>query len=156
MKPGQMMIALVCGSALLPSMAQEERRFDRCFEQAANRYGLNKRMLVAIARTESALTPHVIGPRNQNGSYDIGMMQINSSWLPTLAKYGKGSTNFSTLAPTLMWVPGSLLTTSQGTVPPGKRWVHTTQSVPTSNKSMSPRSSKTTSWWAAQVDESQL
>lgn len=51
---------------------------------------------------------------------------------------------------------GSLLTTSQGTVPPGKRWVHTTQSVPTSNKSMSPRSSKTTSWWAAQVDESQL
>jgi soluble lytic murein transglycosylase-like protein len=90
MKPGQMMIALVCGSALLPSMAQEERKFDRCFEQAANRYGLNKRMLVAIARTESALTPHVIGPRNQNGSYDIGMMQINSSWLPTLAKYGIG------------------------------------------------------------------
>ena len=26
--------------------------------------------------------------KNKNNSYDIGMMQINSFWLPTLAKYG--------------------------------------------------------------------
>jgi soluble lytic murein transglycosylase-like protein len=26
--------------------------------------------------------------RNRNGSRDIGLMQINSSWLPTLARHG--------------------------------------------------------------------
>ena len=33
------------------------------------------------------MNPHAIG-RNRNGSRDLGLMQINSAWLPTLAKYG--------------------------------------------------------------------
>jgi len=61
--------------------------YKKCFEEAANRYGLDKRMLVAIAKTESGIRT-VIGPKNGNDTYDIGVMQINSAWRPTLAKYG--------------------------------------------------------------------
>ncbi len=88
MKRGHIAMALIFGSTLAPALAGRIEKFDQCFTEAAYRFGVNKRMLVAIAKTESALTPHVIGPKNRNGTYDIGMMQINSSWLPTLAKYG--------------------------------------------------------------------
>ena len=53
------------------------------------RYGLSPLLLYAIARTESSLNPQAIG-RNRNGSRDIGLMQINSSWLPVLAALGIG------------------------------------------------------------------
>jgi len=68
-------IALLCG------------RTEACWEQAAHRYGVNTYLLYAIAKTESNLNPNAIN-RNANGSYDIGLMQINSSWLPTLRRYG--------------------------------------------------------------------
>ena len=58
-----------------------------CWEEAANKYGINAYLLYAIAKTESNLNPRAIN-RNKNGSFDIGLMQINSSWLPTLRKYG--------------------------------------------------------------------
>ena len=62
--------------------------FDKCFETASTRFNVDKRMLVAIAKTESSLNPNAVGPKNSNGSYDIGMMQINTGWLPTLSKLG--------------------------------------------------------------------
>jgi soluble lytic murein transglycosylase-like protein len=68
-------IVLLCGRA------------EACWEQAAHRYGVNTYLLYAIAKTESNLNPKAIN-RNANGSYDIGLMQINSSWLPTLRRYG--------------------------------------------------------------------
>lgn len=58
-----------------------------CWQEAANRYQVDPALLHAIARTESGLNPAAIN-RNRNGSIDIGLMQINSAWLPTLAKYG--------------------------------------------------------------------
>jgi soluble lytic murein transglycosylase-like protein len=58
-----------------------------CWDDAASRYQVNSTLLYAIARTESGLNPKAIG-RNTNGSRDIGLMQINSAWLPTLARYG--------------------------------------------------------------------
>lgn len=58
-----------------------------CWEEAAARYGVNPYLLYAIAKTESNLNPYAIN-RNKNGSYDVGLMQINSSWFPTLRKYG--------------------------------------------------------------------
>lgn len=61
---------------------------DECFTKAAEKFSLNKRLLKAIAHTESRFRAEAIGPDNNNGSYDIGIMQINSSWLPTLKKYG--------------------------------------------------------------------
>lgn len=58
-----------------------------CWEEAGARYGVNPALLVAIARTESSMNPNAIN-RNRNGSYDLGLMQINSSWFPKLRQYG--------------------------------------------------------------------
>lgn len=60
-----------------------------CWEDAASRYQVSSALLYAIARTESGLNPQAIG-RNTDGSRDIGLMQINSAWLPTLASHGIG------------------------------------------------------------------
>ncbi len=61
-----------------------------CWKQAAVRYGIPAPLLVAIARVESNLNPAALNRvgNAKNGSYDIGLMQINSSHLPTLTKYG--------------------------------------------------------------------
>ena len=58
-----------------------------CWEQAGIRYQVSSHLLYAMAQTESGLDPRAIG-RNRNGSRDIGLMQINSAWLPRLADYG--------------------------------------------------------------------
>ncbi len=58
-----------------------------CWDDAAKRYQVSSALLYAIACTESGLNPQAIG-RNANGSRDIGLMQINSAWLPTLASHG--------------------------------------------------------------------
>ena len=58
-----------------------------CWEQASSRYGVNAELLYAMARTESGLDPRAVG-HNRNGSRDIGLMQINSAWLPRLSKHG--------------------------------------------------------------------
>ena len=58
-----------------------------CWEDAAQRYQVSSTLLYAIARTESGLNPQALG-RNRNGSRDIGLMQINSAWLPKLASLG--------------------------------------------------------------------
>jgi soluble lytic murein transglycosylase-like protein len=59
-----------------------------CWEQAAQKYGVNAQLLYAIAKTESSLKPTATNHANNNGSYDVGLMQINSSWLPVLKRYG--------------------------------------------------------------------
>lgn len=61
-----------------------------CWEQAAQRYGVSADLLYAIGRVESRLNPHAVNltHRQRTGSYDIGLMQINSSNLRTLARYG--------------------------------------------------------------------
>lgn len=61
-----------------------------CWEQAAQRYGVSAELLYAIARVESRLNPQAVNlsHRRRTGSYDIGLMQINSSHLRTLARYG--------------------------------------------------------------------
>jgi soluble lytic murein transglycosylase-like protein len=58
-----------------------------CWNEAAQRYGVNPQLLYAIAKTESGLNPRALN-RNPDGSYDIGLMQINSRWIPTLHRYG--------------------------------------------------------------------
>lgn len=59
-----------------------------CFDLAAQRYGVPKTLLIAIAEQESGMRTGAINRSNRNGSLDIGLMQINSGWLPTLALHG--------------------------------------------------------------------
>lgn len=61
-----------------------------CWDEAARAYGVDPWLLYGIAKVESALDPHALnlGHFRRTGSYDIGLMQINSRNLPVLAKQG--------------------------------------------------------------------
>ncbi|MEI7844148.1 MAG: lytic transglycosylase domain-containing protein [Gallionellaceae bacterium] len=59
-----------------------------CFASASEKYSIDQTLLIAIAKAESSLKSNVVGPPNQDGSSDYGMMQINSSHLPLLRKAG--------------------------------------------------------------------
>lgn len=73
---------LLGAAALLPYVAQAT-----CWEEASQSYGIPVTVLIAVAKTESGFKPDALN-RNTNGSRDIGLMQINDIWLPTLAKFG--------------------------------------------------------------------
>ena len=87
--------AALCAFVAFPSVASTEPVLSipdssapaTCWEQAARRHQVNPWLLVAIAEVESGLRPTAIG-RNTNGSIDIGLMQINSLWLPELRRHG--------------------------------------------------------------------
>lgn len=59
----------------------------QCLWDASRRYSVDPLLLKAIIKVESGGKATAVG-KNKNGSYDIGIMQINSAWLPTLRKYG--------------------------------------------------------------------
>jgi len=54
--------------------------WNACFDAAARHYRLHPALLRAIARQESGMNPRAIG-KNTNGTLDLGLMQINTSWL---------------------------------------------------------------------------
>lgn len=58
-----------------------------CFDDAARRYDVPAQLLKLIAEVESDMNPTAIN-RNEGGSEDIGVMQINTGWLPVLKKFG--------------------------------------------------------------------
>jgi soluble lytic murein transglycosylase-like protein len=58
-----------------------------CIDEAAAYRHISPRLVRAIAQQESGLRADAINV-NANGSEDIGLMQINSSWLPKLARFG--------------------------------------------------------------------
>lgn len=70
------------------SFAEERSQSDQdCWDLASNRYGLDRHLLMAVAEHESAYDPSAINHRNQKDE-DIGLMQINTFWLPHLEKFG--------------------------------------------------------------------
>lgn len=58
-----------------------------CFELAERHYEVSAVLLRAVAEQESSMNPSAIHI-NRNGSWDAGLMQINSSWLPLLKRHG--------------------------------------------------------------------
>lgn len=58
-----------------------------CFDRAATRHRIPADLLRAIACVESGHDAYAVN-RNTDGSVDLGVMQINSWWLPTLRRFG--------------------------------------------------------------------
>lgn len=54
-----------------------------CFEDAGRSNGIYPRLLREIACQESSLRANIV-KRNRNGTFDIGLMQINSRWIKRL------------------------------------------------------------------------
>lgn len=77
-----LIIGLVISNSLVFALG-----YEHCFDLASMRYQIPSKLLKAIATTESKNNPLAIG-WNKNRSYDIGMMQINSTWLPKLNRVG--------------------------------------------------------------------
>lgn len=58
----------------------KNQSLQKCFNLVGKKYSINPLLLLAIAQHESKLNPLAINI-NRNGSKDIGLMQINSSWI---------------------------------------------------------------------------
>lgn len=61
-----------------------------CFAHHAARFGLEPELLRAIALVESGGRAHALNGSHvgRTGTRDLGLMQINSAWLPTLRLHG--------------------------------------------------------------------
>ena len=60
---------------------------ERCLLPAAQRHGVNPKILKAILQVESGMRADVVN-HNRNGTMDVGMAQINSIHFPELAQWG--------------------------------------------------------------------
>ncbi|WP_175872955.1 transglycosylase SLT domain-containing protein [Burkholderia sp. BCC0397] len=58
-----------------------------CLDDAAAFQHVSVSLMRGIAQVESGMNPRAVNT-NTNGTVDIGLMQINSTWLPTLAREG--------------------------------------------------------------------
>ena len=70
---------------LLPSTA-----WATCWEEAGDGYGIDPLLLKAIAWKESRGWTGAVGPRLKDGNRALGLMQINTIHLPSLARFGIG------------------------------------------------------------------
>jgi len=82
MRRGTVQIGLALACLLVSPACRAD-----CFDDAAAFHHVNPLILRAIALVESRGNSNAIN-KNSNGSYDLGMMQINSIHLPELARYG--------------------------------------------------------------------
>lgn len=80
----------VLGAVVLGAVASATASAADCFSSAAHRHGLDPALLRAIASAESDTRADAINltHRERTGTVDIGLMQVNSGWLPQLASYG--------------------------------------------------------------------
>ncbi len=59
--------------------------FATCLMMAAQTYSVPPAVLVGIMEVEGGKAGQAVG--NTNGTYDLGPMQINTIWLPELARH---------------------------------------------------------------------
>lgn len=86
---GAALLVTAAGAAPAHAGGYGPTAYDTCFERAGAYYQINPLLLKAIARQESGMNPAAIG-QNTNGTQDLGIMQINTAHLPTLARAGIG------------------------------------------------------------------
>ena len=79
------MIAMLLLAAGLNGQARAQDDNDFCFEKAGSTYNIAPQLLWGIAKHESGFNPTSVN-RNSNGSYDYGVMQINSSWAKVIGQ----------------------------------------------------------------------
>lgn len=80
--PAEAVAAALIGRPLIV----ETRTLQECLGRAAAYYNLPVLLLDAILWQEGGTNG--VGNRNQDGSYDLGLAQINTRWLPVFSKYG--------------------------------------------------------------------
>ena len=56
-----------------------------CMLLAAQTYQVPPAVMIGIMHVEGGRVGQQVGP-NKNGTYDLGPMQVNSSWIPQLAR----------------------------------------------------------------------
>lgn len=90
-----MMLSSPCFASETPAKAEvtkslsaQKAKQENCWLDAGKTYRIDPWLLYSIAQHESGLKAHIVSKPNSDGSRDIGMMQINSSWLPSLKKMG--------------------------------------------------------------------
>ena len=94
------MAQVKCLVALILTLLLPAKSWGFCFEEAGNEFGVSPLIIWGIAQHESSMNPEAIG-RNGNGTYDYGLMQINSRWAKVLGtkhwmKLGEPCTNVRT------------------------------------------------------------
>lgn len=60
---------------------------NNCWVSAGKRYSVDPWLLYTISSVESGMNPLAVNV-NKDESRDLGLMQINSWWLPQLSKFG--------------------------------------------------------------------
>lgn len=76
----------IASTIALSCVVQSVARAD-CLDDAAAFQHVSVSLMRGIAQVESGMNPNAVNT-NTNGTVDIGLMQINSTWLPTLAREG--------------------------------------------------------------------
>ncbi|TCK32479.1 transglycosylase-like protein with SLT domain [Paraburkholderia sp. BL8N3] len=79
-------VAATAMLAIVACLVSSPSRAD-CLDDAARYHRVNVQLVRAIAQQESGMRANAINT-NRDGSEDIGLMQINSSWLRKLSRYG--------------------------------------------------------------------
>jgi soluble lytic murein transglycosylase-like protein len=69
------------------SLIDNAQSLNGCWDKAGIAYNVDPWLLFSIAKVESGFKRNATNT-NTNKSIDIGMMQINTIWLPTLHKFG--------------------------------------------------------------------
>lgn len=80
-------LLIAVAAAIAPCTAAAMHPLTACMYRAGDRFHISPMLIWSISKIESGFDSGAMG-RNKDGSVDIGIMQINSRWLPTLQRYG--------------------------------------------------------------------